>query len=431
MPLWYESGDLEMLGRMSIYRGPILLAYDQRMNSFDEPKIPVITPSDLAGAKVSFPAPNADDERIGRFAPWLVVDLPAGKDSRLRLCDFATAGSSGSRCVSWLPGRQLVPPPPVPFTPADGSAVAAGHLIFTCRRPAAADPARTHTLVISERPDFAAPALELSGKRGHRMIVSPQDSARLKPGVDYYWKLIARNDAGVTESLPPAKRFRIDPALAPLAADELSEYGEGPGGILVSAELAGDPKPSYGKLLRSQGWQPAAGLDGKPGGAIQLDGQTGMPVYALRAFPAADYTVSLWFRYDRKEDRLGQIYSAWDHVMDDPLRLCIVGGKIHARIEAGTVYSTDGVPVTANRWYHLAAVKAGPQLALYLDGKPAARLAVPAEIHSAARDFALGGNPHFTGQNEHLACRVAKLSMHVRAMTAQEIADLCKQGHSR
>jgi hypothetical protein len=298
--------------------------------------------------------------------------------------------------------------------------------VFTWRRPAAADRGRTHTLAIAESPDFAAPVLQAGAKPGHRLVLSPQESARLRPKVDYFWKLTARNEAGTTESLPPAKRFRIDPALPPLAAEELSEYGEGPGGVVVAAALAGDPKPSYGKLLRSQGSGPAAGIDGKPGGAIRLDGQTGMLVYALRAFPSADYTVSLWFSYDRKEERLGQVLSAWDHVVDDPLRLCIAGGKLFARVEAGTSYSTEGVAIDPGRWYHLAAVKSGPQIVLYLDGKPAGRLAVPAEVHSAARDFALGGNPHFTGVSEHLACRVAKLGMYVRALSAEEVA----QGHN-
>jgi hypothetical protein len=430
MPLRYESGDLEMSGRMSLYRGPILLAYDQRLNSFDESQIPVIAPSDLAQAQVSFPEPDAGVERAGRFAPWLLVDLPAGKDSRLRLCDFATAGSSGSRYVSWLAGRELAPPPPVPFEPCDGAAVPPGHVIFTWRRPAA-DKERTHTLLVAETPDLATPVLAISGKPGNRLIVSPQQSSRLSPKVDYYWKLIARNGVGATESLPPAKRFRIDPSLPPLAPDQLSEYGEGPGGIVVAAGLAGDPKPSYGKLLRSRGFQPAPGIDGKPGGAIQLDGQAGMLVYALRAFPSTDYTVSVWFFYDRKEDRLGQVLSAWDHVMDDPLRICIVGGKLYARIESGSAWSTEGVAVEPGRWYHAAVVKSGSQLALYVDGKPAARITAAGEVHSAARDFALGGNPHYTGPSEHLACRVARLAFYARAMAPHEIAEVFRREGAR
>ena len=41
----------------------------------------------------------------------------------------------------------------------------------------------------------------------------------------------------------------------------------------------------------------------------------------MKAFPSYEYAVSVWVAYDRKEDRLGQVFSAWDHVFDDPLRI--------------------------------------------------------------------------------------------------------------
>jgi hypothetical protein len=62
-------------------------------------------------------------------------------------------------------------------------------------------------------------------------------------------------------------------------------------------------------------------------------------------------------------------------------------------------------------------------MAMYLDGKAAAARQVPDEVFSSARDFALGGNPHWTGQSEHLACRLTKFSFSVRAMTPREIAE--------
>ena len=111
-------------------------------------------------------------------------------------------------------------------------------------------------------------------------------------------------------------------------------------------------------------------------------------------------------------------------MMDDPLRLCVQGGKLFARVEAGKAYSTGGVPVGPDRWYHVAAVKAGERLTLYVDGKPAGSMQVPADVHSAARDFALGANPHYTGQSEHLACRLRGLTFLVRALGPEEVAGL-------
>lgn len=426
MPLRCESGDLEAFGRMSIYRGPLLLAYDQRWNDFDEAGIPAIAPSMLAGAKISFPSPSADDARIGRFTPWLVAEIPVG-GTVLRLCDYATAGTTGARYVSWLPAREIPPPPPVPAEPAEGAAVPPGPIEFRWRRPAAADKDRGHTLVISQTPDFQRPVLELAAGTGRRVVVSGENAARLRPHVDYFWKLIAKNQHGSTVSLPPFKRFRVDPNLPPSTADPMSEYGERADGVLLCADLAGDPKPSHGTLLRAAGFQPATGKTGEPGTAVRLDGKTGMLVYALnKGFPSYEYTVSIWVAYDRGAERLGQVLSAWHHAMNDPLRICIVGGKLFARIEAGSAYSTEGVPVEPGRWHHVAVVKSGSQLALYVDGKRAGAATVPIEVLSSARDVALGGNPHLTGQSEHLACRLARFRMDVRAWTPEEIAIAAK-----
>jgi len=55
----------------------------------------------------------------------------------------------------------------------------------------------------------------------------------------------------------------------------------------------------------------------------------------------------------------------------------------------------------------VCVVKRSSELTLYVDGQPVETIRVPALVQSAARDFALGGNPHFTGLSEHLACRVA------------------------
>ena len=149
----------------------------------------------------------------------------------LRLCDYATAGSTGARYVSWLPAREIAPPAPVSAEPADGAAVPPGPIEFRWRRPAVADKERRNTLVIAETPDFQKPVLEVGVKGGHRLVVSREESSRLRPGVNYYWKIVSQNAYGTTASLPPAKRFHVDPSLPPSTADQLTEYGEGPDGI--------------------------------------------------------------------------------------------------------------------------------------------------------------------------------------------------------
>jgi hypothetical protein len=60
---------------------------------------------------------------------------------------------------------------------------------------------------------------------------------------------------------------------------------------------------------------------------------------------------------------------------------------------------------------------------LYLDGTLAGSTNVPNLTASAARDFALGGNPHFPG-DEFLAARFSQLRFYGRALAPPEIADL-------
>jgi DUF1680 family protein len=96
MPLRMEAGAREMTNRVSIYRGPLLLAYDQALNGFDENAIPPANPDALAGARAEVVYDPAKP-----LSNWIEVTL----GSNLRLSDFATAGCRGTRYRSWLPGQ--------------------------------------------------------------------------------------------------------------------------------------------------------------------------------------------------------------------------------------------------------------------------------------------------------------------------------------
>jgi DUF1680 family protein len=96
MPLRIEAGARELTNRISIYRGPLLLAYDQDLNSFDENAVPTVAADALNSARtqVVYDPKNP-------LSHWIEVTLP----SNLRLCDFATAGCRGTRYRSWLPAQ--------------------------------------------------------------------------------------------------------------------------------------------------------------------------------------------------------------------------------------------------------------------------------------------------------------------------------------
>ena len=98
LPLRTVAGQRGQAGRVSVYRGPLLLAWDQRDNSYDESGIPRISPEALAAALPGNPPPPG----LAGCAPWVLMELPLnGKTVRLR--DFATAGMNGTRYRSWLP----------------------------------------------------------------------------------------------------------------------------------------------------------------------------------------------------------------------------------------------------------------------------------------------------------------------------------------
>ena len=302
LPLRAFEGQREQRGRASLYRGPLLLAYDQRDNAFDEAGIPSIEPARLTEAKL-VPLREAAGYLC---APWLLIELPTSKGP-LRLRDFASAGASGTRYRSWL---------------------------------------------------------------------------------------------------------RVAGQEAPV----------GPDGLVVSASLKGDAKPQFGQQLNAAGF--VATADGR---AVSLNGRDGMLLYGLPENFGADFTVAVRVRIRElpAAKQIGHVFSAWCASMDDPLRLTVDHGKLAARIEAVRGYGTAGVPLAVGEWHHVAAVKAGAKLTLYVDGVARASAEVPAVVSTQSRAFALGGNPAYTGAPEFLAADFADLLVRNRALSPDEVAALC------
>jgi hypothetical protein len=87
-------GERECRGKVSAYRGPVLLTWDRRFNDTAPADVPAMSAEDFPGRVVSWDGSNR---------PILLVEVPAAGGKVVRLCDFASAGQAGSPYRSWLP----------------------------------------------------------------------------------------------------------------------------------------------------------------------------------------------------------------------------------------------------------------------------------------------------------------------------------------
>ena len=85
----------------SIYRGPLLLAYDPHHQDADCRERPMLDSSSLKLRPVSDPR---------WIKPWLLFETTAVDGTRMRLCDYASAGVAGTAYATWLPVRFTRPP---------------------------------------------------------------------------------------------------------------------------------------------------------------------------------------------------------------------------------------------------------------------------------------------------------------------------------
>jgi len=81
-------GEQEKAGKASLYRGPLLLAFDEHHNAYGCGSIPRLDLQKLELKGV----PLSD-----AFPPTVLFEVASAEGRPIRLCDFATAGAHGSR----------------------------------------------------------------------------------------------------------------------------------------------------------------------------------------------------------------------------------------------------------------------------------------------------------------------------------------------
>jgi len=102
LSLHFWKGERDCQGLTSIYRGPVLLAFDPRFNEMDPDDVPLLVARDLKPRLVEWKQ---------WLRPMLLLRIRGENGRTVHLCDFASAGATGTVYRSWLkvkcPGKCL------------------------------------------------------------------------------------------------------------------------------------------------------------------------------------------------------------------------------------------------------------------------------------------------------------------------------------
>jgi len=174
--LHFWAGEQECANRISVFRGPILYAYDARYNDLNPDQLPAL---DWASARLD----NAAWDRS--LEPWILADLKDKNGTAFRVCDFSSAGQTGNHYRSWLAANDLPPSPFHLLEPADGGE----GKTFKWEKRNGAD---KWVLKISAQRDLAETTRVEANE-------NPEAMTDLKPGT-YFWSVSASNAYGSTEA---------------------------------------------------------------------------------------------------------------------------------------------------------------------------------------------------------------------------------------
>lgn len=403
-------GQDERYGHAALYRGPLLLSFDAQYNAFDVSNLPAIDLRNL----VLEPAFSASVAQPASFPPIGLWRVCAATGEPVLLCDFASAGAHGTDYVSWLPAVHVPPPKARLITPEDGMRGRPGAILFAWQ-PSNADGC-TFEIVIARDAACKDVAVHCPG-----IASSPFVLDRPLPEGTYYWKIAASNPEGAVDNHEGSSRFVVDDD-APHAFFTIGE-----GGVLAASALDGGGAPSTGILEFSQDVTPAPDRHSRANGAVRFNGTSSALRYRVPLFPDTDYSFLGWVCPEGLPvGAIQQVFSAWCAGMDDPLRVALRANGVFAGIEAGSAYGTPVAPLENGRWRHVAAVKSGGTLTLYLDGAAVHEVAVPERIRTMSQAVGIGFNPRFSG-GEHFKGLIDDFQFLCRAVSANEVAQAASE----
>ncbi len=100
-------GEREAAGKVSVYCGPILMAYDPRFDTHAPDSLPALTPEMLLRAPQTREKETASLKT--QEAPLLLLRFTDAQGGGITLCDFASAGMAGNVYRTWLPAKGFSP----------------------------------------------------------------------------------------------------------------------------------------------------------------------------------------------------------------------------------------------------------------------------------------------------------------------------------
>lgn len=118
------TGKRSCAGKVSLYRGPLLLAWDRRYNDHDPDDIPVLDVDALRLRR---------ERWRGWLPPRLLLACTASDGRPLHLCDFDSAGRGGSPYISWLPATHRAADAFEPHAPSEAQHLRAELGMFRTR----------------------------------------------------------------------------------------------------------------------------------------------------------------------------------------------------------------------------------------------------------------------------------------------------------
>lgn len=373
-------GDHHVQFNTSLFRGPLLLTFDQKHNTMDPAAVPEL---DLATLELNpLPAddPLLQDQVLGPLAAFAVT---AVNGERVVLCDFASAGAYGTFYRSWLPVRNA---PPAPFYlqyPEPNAVLPVEEIPFAWSQ---AEPGSRYELRVATDAAFKIVVLCATNLATTAFTwTSPPPS-----DLPYHWQVETVHGAQRTTAVNGPFAFRLDASLPTTGR-----------GVVLSAALAGTPDPQEGRLLASVDVSATSGRGGVANTALAFNGKSSRLIYDAPQFPLRTYTFAAWFcpqglTVDGR--RWHQIVSAWCAPVNDPLRISVQDLELVVAIEQpGGGCRLSGGRVENGRWTHVAVVKRLTELSLYVNGQRVAHASVPASFVPGPKNLGIGCNPNFSG----------------------------------